>query len=912
MLQMHVLIFHQEILADALKQISMALRHILLNGLIFIVMIILSTAQFTTNTTEINNKVFNVSRFKPLRYDVKIKFDVYNNVFFGECIIAIEIYRQTKTLIMNLETTAIIKVDLMDHYNNLTINIQKFSFINKTYIHLHLNQSSIEFLSPDKAEVLNYKGIKLIRAQELFPCWIKSKFKSIFNISIKHHQIYTFFSNVPMRKQVQSINNMLWTHFNESPSMSAKDLTIGITASTYSLISAKNLKFWHRKEIRDQVHFVKDITQKVIYYLQQKSTIKIRNVDCYIVKGLQHSYIRILNTVKSWGFILLREEDIIYNETLNQNVRKTEVANLIACATVSLWYDDAILWSREGFITFLAAHILDQTSTIHRMMDLFVVQIYGDSLRFDTLPIDSLPIDSLAHTANISTVHLFRSSFNYIKSFIIWRMLYHITSDDVFWTGIDTYINIQNTTYTNNLSTITPFWIAMESARNVTDNSNLNMKDVIDISMERLCPVVNVTQTTDFDFIHVTVLCANSSIYNKLFTDMKQYRLHMTYTTESVMNFDTSDNKSYFWLPIISNYTFNYTFGTIDWHGKNWIIFNLQQAGYYRVNYDLKNWENLGYYLYHINHTNIHVLNRAQIVDDAFYFLMQGQLNFNMFWHITSFLVKEIDYVAWYPMIKAVEHMTCVFPVKGIDRIKNTILNMFELLLRNIKYHDENDKNDFIKYLREEAVRWSCILGNLDCQKTATFELKKVLGSSVRNVRLLRKDWVYCNGLMGADNATWFEVFNKWSKTHDNTVLQYLICSQNYDIISNYILDILTDKFPVGIKKNERIYILFRIFAKHAKKDEILQYIFSYFNLFKLTPKKEISQIATLIVIITHEHSPNQLRKIRNFIISKSSFNEMLPVQDAVVQKIEKRKSEYSKQNTIYGQMEALNKRKRK
>nr|XP_012229378.1 PREDICTED: thyrotropin-releasing hormone-degrading ectoenzyme-like [Linepithema humile] len=318
----------------------MALRHILLNGLIFIVMIILSTAQFTTNTTEINNKVFNVSRFKPLRYDVKIKFDVYNNVFFGECIIAIEIYRQTKTLIMNLETTAIIKVDLMDHYNNLTINIQKFSFINKTYIHLHLNQSSIEFLSPDKAEVLNYKGIKLIRAQELFPCWIKSKFKSIFNISIKHHQIYTFFSNVPMRKQVQSINNMLWTHFNESPSMSAKDLTIGITASTYSLISAKNLKFWHRKEIRDQVHFVKDITQKVIYYLQQKSTIKIRNVDCYIVKGLQHSYIRILNTVKSWGFILLREEDIIYNETLNQNVRKTEVANLIACATVSLWYDD--------------------------------------------------------------------------------------------------------------------------------------------------------------------------------------------------------------------------------------------------------------------------------------------------------------------------------------------------------------------------------------------------------------------------------------------------------------------------------------------------------------------------------------------------------------------------------------------
>lgn len=74
---------------------------------------------------------------------------------------------------------------------------------------------------------------------------------------------------------------------------------------------------------------------------------------------------------------IFREEDIIYNETLNQNVRKTEVANLIACATLSLWYDDAILWSREGFITFLAAHILDQVLLIFLLLVYYSFSLYN-------------------------------------------------------------------------------------------------------------------------------------------------------------------------------------------------------------------------------------------------------------------------------------------------------------------------------------------------------------------------------------------------------------------------------------------------------------------------------------------------------------------------------------------------------
>jgi len=69
--------------------------------------------------------------------------------------------------------------------------------------------------------------------------------------------------------------------------------------------------------------------------------------------------------------------------------------------------------------------------------------------------------------------------------------------------------------------------------------------------------------------------------------------------------------------------------------------------------------------MYNENYANIHVLNRAQIIDDAFYFLIERQLTFNLFWNIANFLFLDTDYIAWYPMIKAVEYMTCIWAVEN-------------------------------------------------------------------------------------------------------------------------------------------------------------------------------------------------------------------------------------------------------
>jgi len=55
------------------------------------------------------------------------------------------------------------------------------------------------------------------------------------------------------------------------------------------------------------------------------------------------------------------------------------------------------------------------------------------------------------------------------------------------------------------------------------------------------------------------------------------------------------------------------------------------------------------------------VLNRAQIINDAFYFMMNDQLPLSTFLKLTEYLQRETDYVAWYPMIKALEHISGFF-----------------------------------------------------------------------------------------------------------------------------------------------------------------------------------------------------------------------------------------------------------
>lgn len=78
-----------------------------------------------------------------------------------------------------------------------------------------------------------------------------------------------------------------------------------------------------------------------------------------------------------------------------------------------------------------------------------------------------------------------------------------------------------------------------------------------------------------------------------------------------------------------------------------WFVFNKQQLGYYRVDYDNENWLSLIAVLNTDDFTQIHVLNRAQLVDDSLSFAKAGLIDYEIASGILKYLRSETDYFPW-------------------------------------------------------------------------------------------------------------------------------------------------------------------------------------------------------------------------------------------------------------------------
>lgn len=111
-------------------------------------------------------------------------------------------------------------------------------------------------------------------------------------------------------------------------------------------------------------------------------------------------------------------------------------------------------------------------------------------------------------------------------------------------------------------------------------------------------------------------------------------------------NSDFSDTKPDFWIHGIRSVTIQGNSVTKNFTTSDWVIVNTQQTGFYRVNYDQSLWKLIIEQL-NSNFNKVHVLNRAQLVDDSFNLARAGLINFDVVFGIFNYLEVETDYIPW-------------------------------------------------------------------------------------------------------------------------------------------------------------------------------------------------------------------------------------------------------------------------
>ncbi|XP_047528953.1 membrane alanyl aminopeptidase-like [Vanessa atalanta] len=127
------------------------------------------------------------------------------------------------------------------------------------------------------------------------------------------------------------------------------------------------------------------------------------------------------------------------------------------------------------------------------------------------------------------------------------------------------------------------------------------------------------------------------------------YLIPISYTTSVNPNFD--DIKPEFMMDT----THELNFALED---DDWVIFNLQGQGYYRVNYDDQLWDRIIAALEDPETREIiHPFNRASLLDDSLNLARAGRLDYDIAFRIALTMEHELDYSVWRSFVRNMDFL---------------------------------------------------------------------------------------------------------------------------------------------------------------------------------------------------------------------------------------------------------------
>ncbi|XP_025269975.1 aminopeptidase N-like isoform X2 [Camponotus floridanus] len=851
----------------------------------------------------LNNKLSNILGYiLPIHYNIELV--LLNNYLRSNCIITLNIFYAKQYISFYAPDSVSIIVSTLKTNNgtvyetNHTIfmknNIYVLDFgdvlLNGKYdlyieyeilINIVRESFGTPYLNEDeKIEWLIATGIQRrnwyqTKKQQIFPYWDNPELGITFVISILHHPKYKALSNMPIRETKLMNYNMMWTFFHKTPLISI-DSVACLVSSFHQSILSKNERIlssiWFRPQSEPHLEFAKTVIISASTFMNEWNILKkaFENPFFSFESKVDHVAIPALQKEieQTFGFVFYREADITYNEELDPVVYKTIITRLIAHGMIQKYtgnlFRPTYLWSRtliEGFNIFWQEYIIDKVLPNSRMMDLFVVQVQHELLYLNTYVVINSTIEYNSYPENY-----FHSSLSHIKGSVIWRMLERTLPLHIFSEGFIKYLN--NQLSKPEATTADHLWNAMRSKLNESyPKYDFNIKDAINSwIMQKYPSVLEVTRNYSSYLVTISV-----QFHNKL---EKHCYIPITYATESNPNFTITWTEM--WLtPRDSKIEFLFQ------ENNQWIIINLQQAGYYRVNYDIINWGKIAQYLNSEKYSNIHVLNRAQIINDAFHFAIEKKLKFSIFWELASYLAQETDYIAWYPMLKAFEFLSNIFPFLNFYPEFKGVLKfdfMQKHRISNWNLLNQSHINDRTKCLKQELAKWKCIMNDHSCEESSKHHLKWHLANLKKNKLLPGwKRWTYCNGLKTADRDTWDIVFYNYMKGNDK-MFECLIYSKNSEILIHY-LEIIThtviisqiskslyNQFHLQLESIERAYALnANIFLSILERNTKYM-LTNLLNNDIIIRHRRVNEIVALIVIINNAYSMEQLDEIQTYI----------------------------------------------
>uniref|UniRef100_A0A3B3YW66 Aminopeptidase n=1 Tax=Poecilia mexicana TaxID=48701 RepID=A0A3B3YW66_9TELE len=575
-------------------------------------------------------------------------------------------------------------------------------------------------------------------ARRLFPCFDEPDMKAVFQLTVIHRRGTEALSNT--RQQSNIDDEWKYTTFFPTPKMSS--YLLALTISEFKFTTSPENRTYARPEAIDAGHtrYAARITAKILEFYEEHFDLQygMEDLDQIALPDLEPL------AMENWGLITYQEGALLYEEGVSSWLHKEVITTVIAH---ELWFGNQVtmkwwneIWLNEGFATYMSYLAVDHAEpkfqivssgwpSPHPLLDALLT----------SHPLSAPPND-VQTTGEILGMF---DAISYSKGAMVLRMLAEYVKDKAFDDGIRVRHPCQ--THEN------------DAAR------NKESEPTVQEFMENW--------TTQIGYPVVTINTISGSINQKHFlynsSAVSKYgllwKIPITYTT----NISEPND---FWLGERER-------GNVQEHTKGeWILVNINTTGYYRVNYNVENWDRLLWQL-ETNPSRIPLMNRAQLVDDAFNLARAKQVDVTLALKSTRFLRSETAYLPWESAIRNLEYFILMF---DRSEVYGSMQATFKCVC------------DFQPHNQITAIEVACSNGLPDCVEMATEKFAEWMDRNDTNtIHTNLRSVIYCQAVAAGDKKEWEFAWEKFLNSTDTSekdqLRKALSCTKKTWLLNRYL-----------------------------------------------------------------------------------------------------------------------------
>ncbi|XP_062123578.1 aminopeptidase N isoform X1 [Drosophila sulfurigaster albostrigata] len=677
-------------------------------------------------------------------------------------------------------------------------------------------------------------------ARLIFPCYDEPAFKSNYTIKLTHSSSLNAVSNMPVAQiQNQGVNddliehsNLTTTTFQTTPPMSTYLVAFVISnfesiseahrGVTQSIYSSPTRKSTGRRALNNTILTVAKLED---YFGVSYSLPKLDHVALKKNQGA---------AMENWGLITFKEDNVL--EQHRKDEYKITKERLIANHEIShQWFGNLVspewwtyVWMNEGFATYFGYVVTDLIYPNDHVMDIFLRDeaeyAYSDSSLFPARPMTHY-VETEPDIMNVFDV------ISYKRAACVIKMFHHAFHQKTFVSGIRTYLNKFQYSVVNELDLFDSLQSALLKDDRFQQQTWVHMVREIMLSWthSESLPVVTVIRNYEND----TITFRQNPVHSK----NELWWIPLNFATVLTPSFEHT-HVEYF-MPPMSEHTVSFNELHLELGGRDWLIVNKQQTGFYHVIYDMDNLLAIARQLQR-NHSVIHLRNRAALFQDLAPLVSNNEIeSMDVFFELLKYLEFEDQVMPWTRASSTINFLfQALYDTTSISLfnqfMRRLIASSFQRLLRLLESGES--PLEFLSF--EDFLHIACRAEIPECliytQKLAHDYIFKNSSLEVDypDYYFAMHDVILCMGLRHQSYEEFEKLLSVLKTTQPDSMLYddliyALRCTQNRQHMLHYLTMLVGDNFTYSImnEKDFMNYVIYLFKTNAASRPVIWHFI---------------------------------------------------------------------------------------